>query len=41
MIHDSDLGSGGDLDYRDAFAGPIGALDFDGIDDYVEVPTLY
>ena len=36
---DSDLGSGGDLDYRDSYVGPIGMLDFDGIDDYVEVPT--
>ena len=36
---DTDLGSGGDLDYRDAFVGGIGTLNFDGIDDYFEVPT--
>ncbi|PQV51751.1 concanavalin A-like lectin/glucanase superfamily protein [Jejuia pallidilutea] len=35
---DGDLGSGGDLDYRDVFnANPpaIATIDFDGIDDYV------
>ena len=39
---DGDILTGGNLDYRDLFdTNPpdIAALDFDGIDDYVEVPT--
>lgn len=39
---DGDLALGGDLDYRDLFDinPPVSAfIDFDGIDDYVEVPS--
>ncbi|NNL59976.1 MAG: hypothetical protein HKO72_01430, partial [Flavobacteriaceae bacterium] len=36
---DSDLGAFGDLDFRDAVSGAVGALNFDGVDDYFEVPV--
>ncbi|MGB5417397.1 MAG: hypothetical protein WBN21_01100, partial [Algibacter sp.] len=40
---DSDLGSGGDLDYRDLFdvnPPPSATIDFDGLDDFLSTPSF-